>query len=75
MKLSQNMQTIYQVINSCKRVSERIESLESKGFIVDEKPMGSGGVGQVQQMADHYRVQISAGYGRNNYAKVVLLNK
>ena len=66
--------TIMQIVENTRRVKERIEILSDR-FHVENKAMGSGGVGQVKELKDHFRVQVSYGIGKWNYAYCVILYK
>lgn len=54
-------------------IKDRREHLKSCGFEVATKPMGSGGIGQVKIMSDHYRVQVGYGVSKHNYALCVIV--
>lgn len=54
-------------------VSDRELALRDAGIEYDTFPMGSGGVGQIVEMADHYRIQV--GYGKSNYAIAAIIKK
>ncbi len=62
---------VLKVIKNNYFINDRIDSLQNMDFSVDEKAMGSGGVGQIKEVKGCYRMQI--GYGRHNYAFVVYL--
>lgn len=66
---------VMQVVSANRSVANRMKELASMGYSIDVAAMGSGGVGQVKEMKDSYRIQISAGWGRYNYAHIVELNK
>lgn len=61
------------VANSVRTISERTSILRSKGFRVEERPMGSGGKGSVKIVSGETRIQIGYGHGRYNYAMCVIL--
>ena len=64
--------------NVCKalefpHITDRLVYLNDRGYHIAVRSMGSGGVGQIKKMKNgEYRVQISYGLGRWNYAYVVL---
>ncbi len=64
---------IMQQIAGITRIQKRVDYLRSKGYSVNEYPMGSGGVGQVKVMSDHIRIQIGYGHGKHNYAYAVVI--
>lgn len=70
-----DLKTITKVVNENKRVSDRIKKLRELGYSVSEVSMGSGGVLQVKELNLETRVQISYGWGYNNYAYAVRLKK
>lgn len=55
--------------------SNRIDELREKGYTVKRVPMGSGGVGQIKQLKNEFRFQITYGTGRYNYAYAVIVSK
>lgn len=77
------MKTVYQkhinqitdIVKSSRLISDRIIKLKAAGFYVGRFYMGSGGVLQVKSLKAEYRVQISHGIGKHNYAYVVVLYK
>ena len=75
MKASDNqIKEIKSVINSNRLVIDRIEVLAKLDYKVQHLPMGSGGVGQVKEMADGAtRIQIGYGVTRHNYAYAVII--
>jgi len=70
---SKQYKKIMGIVKKYRFVWEREDALHKAGFTVDTYPMGSGGVGQVNIMADHVRIQIGYGVGKHNYAKAVRL--
>ena len=72
-KFMNDYKRICNVIENTRLISERIEKLEEMGYLVFEFPMGSGGVGQIKEMTNEKRVQISYGHGKYNYAYAVQL--
>ena len=44
------LEIIKTIITNNKRLKSRIEALEKAGFTVEEKAMGSGGVGQIKKI-------------------------
>jgi len=58
-----------------KASDDRFNSLEASGWKVARKPMGSGGIGQVVEMSDHFRVQFTYGVTRHNYAYCIIVEK
>lgn len=72
--LENAQQIVNQTISTYTKIDDRVRVLENLGFTIEEKPMGSGGVGQVKTMkSGETRIQIGCGHGRNNYAKCVIL--
>lgn len=69
-----DLELIKSVIKNNRFFADRVATLVKKGFVVGERRMGTGGVGKVMRLQDEVRVQISAGYGKYNYAKVVIFN-
>lgn len=61
------------------RTQKTVEARKSEMFINDIQydtfPMGSGGVGQIKEMKDHYRIQVGYGVGKHNYAVAAILKK
>lgn len=74
-QLENELKEIENAINSNMLVDDRAEALEVSGYEIDTFAMGSGGVGQVVEMKDHYRIQIGYGVSRHNYAKAVVIKK
>ena len=66
---------IKEVIASEKHLNVRAQRIYDLGYSVIEVPMGAGGVGQVREMNDCYRVQISHGKGKYNYAYAAIISK
>lgn len=61
-------------IENHSKIDNRVLELENMGFTIEEKAMGSGGVGQVRTMkSGEVRIQIGCGHSRHNYAKCVIL--
>jgi len=54
---------------------DRFNYLKDCGWKVARKPMGSGGIGQVVEMSDHFRVQFTYGVTRHNYAYCIIVEK
>lgn len=68
--------TIMNIVHSYHFVNDRIEALKKIGYKPYIFPMGSGGVGQIKKTCDRsFRVQISYGESRYNYAWCVNLKK
>ena len=67
-------QDIMQQIAGITRIQKRIDYLRSKGYSVNEYPMGAGGVGQVKVLKDHIRIQIGYGRSKHNYAYAVVIH-
>ncbi len=64
---------IRKVIKNNRLISKRLSILKSKGYTVKCLPMGSGGVGQVINVSEETRVQVSYGWSIHNYAYAVVL--
>lgn len=73
--LKRKVNAVMRIVSKHRKIKDRIAHLEKKGYIVINCPMGVGGVGQVKEYVDEYRVQISAGKGLHNYAYAVCLSK
>ena len=72
----QNIQNeVYSVCKKHRIVADRESELASMGYLVTEKGLRSGGVGQVKESKDSYFIQIGYGHGRYNYAKCVVVDK
>jgi hypothetical protein len=66
-KESGSYKSIMNIVNANKRVIDREKEI---GFDnIEEKAMGSGGVGQIKIIKGFVFVQIESGHGRHNYAK------
>jgi len=61
------------IVNSIRKIDERIDILLKKGFIIRERAMGPGGVGSVKLISNEMRVQIGCAKGKYNYAMCVIL--
>jgi hypothetical protein len=68
-------QTIMGVVKANARVAKRENELLKKGFKVEERRCGSGGVGRIIEMKRETRVQIGYGHGKWNYASCVIVYK
>lgn len=66
---------IEKIIRENRLVSDRESQLHRAGIAYDTFPMGSGGVGQIKEMSDHYRVQVGYGVGKHNYATAAIIKK
>ena len=67
------IKAIRSAIDSHDFVEQRIDVLNHIGIEVEKAPMGSGGVGQIKEMANgKIRVQIGYGTGKHNYAMVAV---
>lgn len=71
--MKKEIRAVKNIIKKHRLISKRVEELRKKGFNVQEKSMGPGGVGQVKFLAGETRVQVSYGHGKHNYATVVVL--
>lgn len=77
------MKTVYQelinqiteIVKKNRLVSDRIIKLKAAGFYLGRFYMGSGGVLQVKELKNEFRVQISYGVGKHNYAFAVVIYK
>jgi len=67
------IEDITKAVNNYRLIKDRIAALSAKGYRVEIRPMGPGGVFQVRQASGETRVQIGYGRGRWNYAPVVIL--
>lgn len=75
-KHRENIYRILKNVLSEKSIDKR-EAIISKlkiGYL-EEKPMGSGGVGQIQEKEKEYRVQLGYGHGKYNYASTWIIPK
>lgn len=69
------VELIEKAIRENRLVSDRESELHRAGIAYDTFPMGSGGVGQIKEMSDHYRIQIGYGVGKHNYATAAIIKK
>lgn len=69
------LETIEKIIYENRLVFDRELALQDAGIAHDTFPMGSGGVGQIVEMSDHYRIQIGYGVGKHNYAPAAIIKK
>jgi hypothetical protein len=80
------MKTLFEIAEEISAEIKKVTNIERETIAVKiarkypvniyfvEKPMGSGGVGQIKEMKDNsIRVQISYGHGRNNYANCAII--
>ena len=74
-KIEQTVNEVKTIISKHRLVSDRVNELNEKGYIVNECAMGSGGVGQIKTLKDEVRIQIGYGHGKHNYAKCVIIKK
>jgi len=74
--IENQIKEIKAIISEHRLIADRRKAIYTEmELICMEYPMGPGGVGQVIEMKNHYRVQIGYGHGRNNYAMAVYLAK
>ena len=65
---------IIEKVCNTRLVSDRVSIAKDYRLIVEELPMGSGGVGQHKVMSNGtLRVQIGYGHGKHNYAMCVVV--
>lgn len=66
---------VFKAQSKFRNVTKRNEYLESLGYEIERKPMGSGGVGQIKEMTNlkEFRVQTSYGIGTYNYAYCIII--
>jgi putative component of toxin-antitoxin plasmid stabilization module len=62
-----------EIVRANARIKNRIAALNAAGFTTDIRPMGSGGIGNVKTVNGETRLQVSYGWGKWNYAHVVIL--
>lgn len=74
-KTTKSYKEVMSIVDQYRRVDDRIGDIEAQGYSIETLPMGSGGVGQVKEMSDHFRIQISYGTSRHNYAHAVKVFK
>jgi cysteine sulfinate desulfinase/cysteine desulfurase-like protein len=77
-KIGQEFQIPPEIITVVKEhyyVKKRVKKLEEMGYIVEERPMGSGGLLQVRYLKKEIRVQIGFGRGEYNYAMCVIVKR
>jgi len=72
---SKTYKQIMKVVEKHRLVEDRVNDLESNGFTVEKVPMGSGGIGQIKEMQNEYRIQIGYGQTKHNYAHAVIIQK
>ena len=65
---------VKEIISKHRLVADRVNDIKNKGFTIAEKPMGSGGTGQIKTLHSEIRMQIGYGHGRNNYAQCVIFS-
>lgn len=68
-----DLANIQEVVLENHLVSDRIKKLRKMGYTVDIRRMGSGGVMQIKRLKNETRIQVSYGYGKYNYAYVVII--
>lgn len=73
MTTQEKINQIRKIINENRSLKDRYLNLEAAGYSIEERHMGSGGVGQVKTLKTETRVQIESGHGRYNYANCVIL--
>ena len=66
---------ILNTINTHRLIKDRVSELEERGYLVKERRMGSGGVGQIIVVKNEIRMQIGYGHGIYNYAMCVILER
>ena len=65
---------IKRIIKKNRLVIDRIKKIHALGIMTSIEDMGSGGVGQTRIMSDgSKRIQISAAWGKYNYAHVAII--
>lgn len=60
-------------IKEYRLIKDRKEALTIAGYVVESRPMGPGGVGQVRTTQKEIRIQIGAAYTKWGYAMCVIL--
>lgn len=70
-----DLKNIQKVVRENRLVSDRVIKLREMGYIVEERPMGSGGVLQVKELKNETRIQVGYGKGKHNYAYAVIIKK
>ena len=71
----QTVNEVKTIISKHRLISDRVNELNKKGYVINECPMGSGGVGQIKTLTNEVRIQIGFGHGKYNYAKCVTIKK
>lgn len=71
--LGERVHDLRKTIDLYKRQKPRFENLRERGYKVESRPMGSGGVGQVRVIEKEIRVQVGAAYTKWGYAMCVIL--
>jgi hypothetical protein len=66
---------IKKIISEERLIKNRVKRIEGLGVACEERPMGSGGVGQTKETKDEIRIQVGYGHGRHNYAMCAIINK
>ena len=74
MKAEELRDQVMSTIAGIRLVSDRVNELRKKGYVVVERSMGSGGVGQIKVLKNEIRIQIGYGHGKHNYAMCVIFN-
>lgn len=73
-KQSAEYKAVMEIVRNNRLCTKRNEALRNAGYTIETKAMGSGGVGQVKlTKRAQYRVQVSYGTGKYNYAYCVTL--
>ncbi len=71
-KYSKQITEITRIVKGNRLIVDRQDALIKLGYNVGERPMGSGGVGQMKKINNEVRIQIGYGHAKHNYAMCVI---
>ena len=73
--MRQIQEDIRKVLDTEYFIRNRVARLRELGYICEERPMGSGGVGSINETKKEIRIQIGYGHSKWNYAFCVIIQK
>lgn len=68
---AEKLAQILRIIRTYRSVETRLAYLLDAGFAMEWKYCGSGGVESIKHLRYSTAVQVNAGFGRNNFARVI----